>query len=211
MKIENKLERAVSVDEILKKKFDSMNFEGNFHDLIGTPEKAGSWIIWGLSGNGKTRLTLQICKYITKFGKVAYNTLEEGMKLSFQLAIEQTNMKAVSGRFIILSESIEELSYRLTKSRAPKIVIIDSLQYSNLTKKKYTELINKHPRVLFIFISHAEGKNPKGTTADAVRYHSDVKIRVEGYKAFATSRFGGGEPYTIWDEGAQNYWGLEEF
>jgi len=210
MEINNKLKRAVSVDEMLKMKFDVMEFEGEWLNLLGTPERAGSWIIWGHSGNGKTRFTLQLCKYITKFGRVAYNTLEEGKKLSFQRAIKETNMKAVNRKFIIISESIEELTYRLTKPRSPKIVVIDSLQYANMNKKKYADLINRHPKVLFILISHAEGKNPKGTTADSVKYHSDVKIRVEGYKAFATSRYGGGTPYTIWTEGAQDYWGIED-
>lgn len=210
MEINNKLDRAVSVDQMLKMKFDVMNFESEWRDHLGTPERAGSWIIWGQSGNGKTRYTLKLCKYLTIFGRVAYNTLEEGKKLSFQRAIKETNMKAVSRKFIILSESIEELSYRLTKPRAPKIVVIDSLQYANLNKKKYQSLINAHPNVLFIFISHAEGKNPKGSTADAVKYHSDIKIRVQGYKAFATSRYGGGDPFTIWHEGAQDYWGIED-
>src|SRR5690554_1642755 len=210
MQINKTLKRATSIDELLKMKFDTMEFSGEWLDFVGTSEKAGSWIIWGNSGNGKTRFSLQLAKYLSNFGRVAYNTLEEGKKLSFQRAARDTNLKAVNGKMIIISETIEELSHRLKKNRAPKIVIIDSLQYSNLNKNKYSDLINTHPKVLFIFISHAEGKNPKGTTADSVRYHSDVKIRVEGYKAFATSRFGGGEPYTIWDHGAERYWGMEE-
>lgn len=210
MSVNKSLKRATSIEELLKMKFDVMDFSGEWLDFVGTPEKAGSWILWGNSGNGKTRFSLQLAKYLTQFGRVAYNTLEEGKKLSFQRAVKETNLKSVNGKMIVISETIEELSHRLTRNRAPRIVFIDSLQYSNLNKTKYTELINKHSNVLFIFISHAEGKNPKGTTADAVRYHSDVKIRVEGYKAFATSRFGGGEPYTIWDHGAEMYWGMEE-
>ena len=208
MIINNKLQRAVSVDEMLKMKFDVMDFEGDFKSLVGTPECAGSWIIWGQSGNGKTRFTLQLAKYLTKFSRVVYNSLEEGQKLSFQKAVKETNMRSVNGKFIIVNEPIEQLSFRLKKRKAPKIAIIDSIQYSNLDKIKYAKLLNEHPNVLFIFISHAEGKKPKGSTADAVRYHSDVKIHVEGYRAVATSRFGGGTPYTIWEEGAENYWGI---
>lgn len=207
MIINKKIDRAVSVDELLKMKFKIMHFKGEFKALLGTPEKAGTWIIWGKSGNGKTRFTLQLAKYLTKFGKVVYNTLEEGAKLSFQKAVLETDMQSCGNKFQIVSEPIENLSFRLKKQRAPRIAIIDSLQYVKLNKNTYMRLIQKHPNILFIFISHAEGKNPKGDTADAVRYHADVKIHVEGYKAFATSRYGGGEPFTIWKEGASNYWG----
>lgn len=207
MIVNNKLDRAVSIEEMLKMKFKTMNFTGEFYNLIGTPECAGSWIIWGQSGNGKTRFSLQLSKYLSKFSKVVYNTLEEGKKMSFQKAIRESNMMCANGKIMIVSESIEELSFRLSKRRSPKIAIIDSLQYSGLDKSKFKRILEKHPNVLFIFISHAEGKNPKGTTADAIRYHSDVKIRVEGYRAFAISRYGGGEPYTICPERSEVYWG----
>lgn len=208
MIFQNKIDRAVSADELLKMKFKVMKFKYEFKELIGTPEKSGTWIIWGKSGNGKTRFTLQLAKYLSSFVKVVYNTLEEGTKLSFQKAVAETDMQSCGNNFLIVSEPMENLSYRLKRQRAPRVAIIDSLQYSKLNKTSYMKLMEKHPNVLFIFISHAEGKNPKGNTADAVRYHSDVKIHVEGYKAFATSRYGGGAPYTIWKEGAANYWGI---
>lgn len=208
MIISTKIERALGVNELLKKKFKIMRFDGAFKAAIGTPEMAGTWIIWGKSGNGKTNFALQLGKYLTRFGKVVYNTLEEGAKLSFQRAICENDMQTCGNKFLIVSEPILNLSYRLTKQRAPKICIIDSLQYTKLNKASYLQFVKKHPNVLFIFISHAEGKNPKGDTADSVRYHADVKIHVQGYKAFTTSRYGGGQPYTIWEEGAANYWGL---
>ena len=208
MAVKKSLKRAVTVNEITKMKFKTMEFEGEFERMIGTPERSGSWIIWGKSGNGKTRFTLQLCKYLAQFCVVAYNSLEEGIKLSFKKAIEDTNMKAVNNKFIILSESMEELSHRLTKQRAPKIVVVDSFQYSLLNQAKYIELLQAHPSVLLIFISHAEGRNPKGNAAEFVRYNSDVKIHVEGYKAHCISRYGGGETYTIWEHGAEQYWGI---
>ena len=199
--------RAISVDELLKTKFKMMAFDGEFKQSFGTPEMSGSWLIWGNSGNGKTRFTLQLSKYLTKFGKVAYNSLEEGAKLSFKRAIQQTGMITVAKRFIILKgESIEQLTERLTKQKSPNIIIIDSVQYTDLDKKGYKNLINQFPTKLFIFISHADGKNPKGEPAISIRYDADIKVFVQGYKAFVTSRFGGNEPFTIWEEGAMDYW-----
>lgn len=199
--------RAISVDELLKTKFKMMAFDGEFKESFGTPEMSGSWLIWGNSANGKTRFTLQLSKYLTKFGKVAYNSLEEGAKLSFKRAIQQTGMISVAKRFIILKgESIEQLTERLTKQKSPNIIIIDSVQYTDLDKKGYKNLINQFPTKLFIFISHADGKKPLGSTAVAIQYDSDVKVFVQGYKAFVRSRFGGNKPFIIWEEGAMDYW-----
>lgn len=202
-----KIRRAISVDEIIKKNFIEMAFDGEFKESFGTPERSGIWIIWGNSGNGKTRFSMQLAKYLTKFGRVAYNTLEEGARKSMQLAVVETNMREVSKHFIILDrEPIMELKERLRKRKSPDIIIIDSYQYTGLTKREYVELKEEFGNKLFIFISHAEGKNPEGRTAKFVRYDADVKIRVEGYKAFPVSRYGGGEPYTIWHEGAEQYY-----
>ncbi len=199
--------RAISVNQLLCTNFKTMKFEGEFKASFGTPQISRSWLIWGDSGNGKTRFTLQLAKYLTQFGKVAYNSLEEGASLSFKRAIQQTGMVSVAKKFIILKgETITELRERLTKQKSPNIIIIDSVQYTDLDKRTYKSLINEFPTKLFIFLSHAEGKKPTGATANSIRFDADVKIRVEGYKAFTISRFGGQKPFVIWEEGAEEYW-----
>lgn len=203
-----KLKRAVTVGQLLNKKFVEMPFDNQWKDSFGVPEMSGVWIVWGNSGNGKTNLVLQLSKKLSEYGKVAYDTLEEGARKSFQGAVKRSNMKEVANKFIILNrEHISDLKIRLRKQKSPKIVIIDSLQYSGLTRPEYIELKEEFDKHLFIFISHAEGKNPKGSLANFVRYDADVKIRVEGYKAFPVSRYGGGKPYVIWQSGADKYWG----
>lgn len=200
--------KAISVDKLLKMKFKALPFSNEWRESFGTPELRGAWIIFGPSGHGKTRFTLQLIKYLSGFGKAAYNSLEEGAKLSFQKAVQESGLIACGKKVLILSgENKEELKDRLRQPRAPKIVVIDSVQYFDITVLEFKELIDEFEDTLFIFISHADGKHPKGAVADAIRYHSDVKVKVEGYRAFVTSRYGGGEPFTIWHEGAVKYWG----
>lgn len=203
-----KIKRAVSVDQLLKKKFIEMPFEGKWEASFGIPERSGVWIIWGESGNGKTNLALQLAKYLTTFGRVAYDTLEEGARKSFQIAVKRANMKSVATKIIILNrEHLEDLKQRLRRRKSPDIIFIDSIQYSGLTKKDYIDLKEEFAKKLFIFISHADGKNPKGSLANFARYDADVKIRIEGYKAFPTSRYGGNNEFIIWPVGAAEYWG----
>jgi hypothetical protein len=201
------IKRAYSVDQILSKKFIDIKFEDEWLATFGEPEASGVWLIWGQSGSGKSRFCMQLAKELTKYGKVAYNSLEEGARKTMQKNIRECRMHEVKKKFIVLNrEPIEHLKIRLKKKQAPRFVFIDSFQYTGLTRNQYIKLKEEFPDVLFIFISHAEGKEPQGNTAKFVRYDSDIKIRIEGYKAFPTSRYGGGEPYIIWKEGARDYW-----
>ena len=203
-----KIRRAVSVDQLLKKKFIEMPFEGKWEASFGIPERSGVWIVWANSGNGKTNFALQVAKYVSNFGRVVFDTLEEGARKSFQIAVKRANMRSVARHFTILNrEPLNDLKVRLRKRKSPQIIIIDSLQYSGLTKSEYIALKEEFNDKLFIFISHADGKNPKGSLADFVRYDADIKIRIEGYKAFPTSRYGGNSEFVIWPKGAQDYWG----
>lgn len=204
-----RLPRGYAARELIGMKFPTFGFEGSFYDLIGRPQTSGTWIVWGQSGNGKTRFTLQLAKYMTRFAKVAYDTLEEGARLSFQTAVGQSNMLECGSRFLVLHrEPINTLKLRLARKHAPSVVFIDSLQFSGITKAAYIAIKEKFPNVLFVFVSHADGKEPKGSVADFIRYDADVKIRVEGFRAFSVSRYIGlTRPYTIYEAAAVKYWG----
>ncbi len=199
--------RAVSIQRLFSTDIHGLEFTGSWYESIGKPELTGTWLIWGNSGNGKTRFALQLAKYLTTFGKkVAYNSLEEGVSLSMRNAIAECNMQEVSRRFMLLDkEPIAELIIRLEAQRSPQVVVIDSIQYTGMNYSDYKKLRDKFRNKLFILISHAEGSHPAGRVARSIRFDAFVKIWIEGYKAFPMSRYGGGEPYTIWEEGAMNY------
>lgn len=202
--------KTLGVQQFLSINKKTMDFTNDWLDAFGKPEYRGAWIIWGASGSGKTRFALQLCKYLTNFGRVAYNSLEEGDSLSLQRGFRDVNMMEVSRRIILIDrEPISELSERLKKKKSPNIIFIDSFQYTGMKYSDYKKLRSDHPDKLFIFISHADGKEPSGRSARSVRYDCDCKIRVEGFKAIVTSRFmeGVGKPCTIWEEGAARYWG----
>lgn len=205
-----KIKRAVSVDELQRKKFKVIPLEGKFRDLIGTPERSGSWFVFGKTANGKTTFNMQLAKHLTQFGKVEYNTLEEGARMSMQEAIIENRMdECRKGSFKILNKlSIDELKERLRRPRSAKMIIIDSVQYTFISKRGYKALQREFPDVLFIWVSHARGNQPLGTVAEAIWYDADVKIHVLGFKAFSKSRMSRGrltKPYTIWEEGAKDY------
>lgn len=205
--------RALTYKNIENYKPVELEFSGRWEASFGRPEMKGSWLVWGGSGSGKTRFALQLCKYLCRFGRVAYNSLEEGLSKSMKIAFMQAGMKEVDGRFIFLDmENKADLERRLERRKSPDAVIIDSLQYFRMTLSDYERFKRKFPNKLFIFISHTKGGEPKGSVAESIRYDAFVKVWIEGYKAFPVSRYLGGEapPFIIWTQGAEDYWGNNE-
>ena len=206
--------RAISNKNVVNAKFEVAEFDGAFLASFGKPELRGSWIIYGGSGSGKTAFVMQLSKYLTRFRRVSYNSLEQGLSLSLQKAWERVAMEEVGSRIILLAkESLQDLKLRLSKKQSPDIVVIDSVQYwHGLKWSDFTSLKDGYPNKLFIFVSHERGNLPDGKLAQKIRYDSDVKIRVEGYKAFVTTRYEspelgeGGKDFVIWEDGANKYW-----
>lgn len=206
-----KLRKAISVDTLLNTKFIEIPLTGRWKDLIGRPEQSGTWFLKGPSGHGKTTFMLQLVKELTKYGKVLYNSLEEGARLSMQEAVKDQNLSTFEAKRInfLHREPIDLMRKRLQRSRGIHFVVIDSIQYAFMTLKEYKELQAENPKKVFIINSHVEGKKAVGALARTIEYDADVKIDVEGFKAFSRSRGSRGKitkPYTIWEEGAQHYW-----
>lgn len=197
------MKRAYNPTQLDTKRLITMPFDGEWQALMGQPERAGSWLIWGNSGNGKTSFALQLAGYLTRFGRVAYNSLEEGISESLKRNVRINGLVGVKRLILLDKEPMDELVERLRRPKAPNIIIIDSLQYCGMNYREYKQLRDEFRSKLFVFVSHADGKEPAGRTARSVRYDANVKIYIEGYRAYAVSRYGGGEPYIIWQSGAE--------
>lgn len=198
--------RALNIRDIQEYKPTVLDFTGEWLEAVGRPELTGSWILWGNSSNGKTSLALQIAKYMAQFGRVDYNSLEEGLSLSMQQAINQVGMSDIGTGFYLLDkEPIKEMVKRLRKRRSANVIIIDSLQYAGITYQEYKQLMNEFRNKLFIFVSHADGAHPKGNVAKSIRYDANVKMFVENFYTIPQSRYGGGEPFIIWQKGYEDF------
>lgn len=201
------MKRALSVRDILDKRYRTFPFEGKWRDAFGEPERAGVWFIWGNSGNGKSSFVMQLCKELCRYDRVLFDSLEEGSCLTVQNSLRLHGMAEVSRRLAFVQEDMETLKARLRQHKSPGIVVVDSFQYTRMTYRDYIALKETFPEKLFIFISHANGKNPRGDAAVGVMYDATLKIWVEGGVAFSKGRFKGstGE-YVAYPELAARYW-----
>jgi len=203
------MKKALSVDNILNAKFNVMPFDGKWHDAFGNPERTGCITIFGASKNGKTDFAMQFSKYLTKFGRVLYFSVEEGLSKTIQTAIERNKMKEVGSRFVLTGrETLDELKERLRKHRSPDFVVVDSVQFLELKFSEYKLLKSEFPHKLFIYISHEKNKHPDGSAAMKIYRDSNAVCRVEGFRAFPTSRYGGDKYIDIYEKRAIEYWGI---
>jgi hypothetical protein len=205
-----KINRAYSVSNVLSKKFNPLEFSGEWEATLGKPDKAFSAIIWGGTTNGKTEAAIKFAKYLTNFGKVAYDSLEQGLSATIQQALIRNHMDTLGNSFMLLDrEPFDELIIRMNKPKSPDFLFIDSVQYTRITKAQYyqlKELMLKKGKGI-IWISQAKGSLPKGALADDIMFDVDLKLWVEGFKLFPDGRLnGGGEPFVIWAQKAAKYW-----
>lgn len=198
--------RAVSINDLYNKKRNLLKFTGEWLRSFGMPELKGLIFIYGEPRNGKTTFVCMLIKYLTQFGRAAYNSLEEGDSESLRLAFQRVKMHEVKSKIILLDkEKIPDLKERLRKHKAPKIVVIDSIQYARIKFFEWLEITEEFPNVLFIVVSQSRGGKPKGALADDLYFEASIKIKVEGFVAFVTSRYGGSEPFIIYKEKAEKY------
>jgi hypothetical protein len=203
--------KVLGLRQILQKRHKLLEGLGEaFVRSFGQLVEGFVMIVWGQSGNGKSELVMQVVKELMRYGKVLYVGLEEGFESSMQLRIVRNLTLDEHGGGIEFADhnmTYEALMVKLRKKKSPKFVIIDSVQYWKITYEQYQALKEAFPNKGFVFISHAKGKNPSGTTADKIRYDAGVKVRVEGFVGFVVSRYGGSKPFVAWEEGARNHFG----
>ena len=202
--------RSLTAKEILRIHRQNITLTGEWGNCIGTMDRHGVVMIWGNSGNGKTSAVISLCRELCNFGKTLFVSLEEGFSLSFQNTLKRFDMETCGSKFQVIDKATpEELIERLSKPRSAEFVVIDSYQYLGLSYRQYLEFKSKLPNKLLIFLSHADGKQPSGRAAKAVKYDAMLKIWVEGYVAHSNGRFiGPTAKAVIWEQGAYEYWNL---
>jgi hypothetical protein len=201
--------RAFSITQLYTEKYDTFEFEGKWLESFGKPEKSAVWFIQAEVGSGKTTFTAMLCKYLSSFARLAYNAIEEGKSDSLRMAFMRAKIQEGEKRIIGLDkEPTQELMSRLRKQKAPKIVVLDTIQHSDLTKKGYLSLKRQFPDVTWVIISHMDGAVPEGSLAKFIHQDAGIKVTIKGFIAFVKSRYGSQKPFIIWEEGARKFHGL---
>lgn len=194
--------KYISVKELTSRTFRTFNLSRQWTDHLGEVEVGATILIWGESRQGKTSYAVQMAKaFAMGDARTLYMPLEEGPSLSFQRALKNAHAEDARRLMIAPTEMrFEDLDAVMAERTAPDVVVIDSIQYSGINYDDYRSFRNAHPKKTLIFTSHADGRDPRGTTASSIKYDAGVKVFVKDYVANAGSRYGGGKPFEIWPE-----------
>lgn len=203
--------RVLGLKQLLQKKYHFLdNLPEDITASFGRLTDNFTMLVWGISGNGKSNFIMQFMKVIMFYGKVLYIALEEGFEATTQFTADRNLTQELhSGRIEFADHNMtyDALIEKLKKKKSPRFIIIDSIQYWNITYEQYKRLKEIFKRKTFIFISHASGKIPDGKVADKIRYDAGIKVRLEGFIGFIICRYGGNKPFIVWEAGAKKYWG----
>lgn len=198
---------------ITRTKHKTMAFTGKWLESFGEPPVTGSWIIYGTSGSGKTGFALKLAKYLTRFDRVLYWTLEQGNSKTFQNAWKRDKMADCGTGIMVADEdaSFEMIEKSMNQRKGRGILIIDSLtplkgQSFNIVA--YERFRKKMKGKLLIWVSHEKNGIPDTNVGDYIMKLADMKIRVEGFVAMTNTRAGHRmKDFVVWEKGAEEYIG----
>ena len=202
--------RAYSPKEIAGMSIPELPLDGEWEAAFGRPSLYERWFVDGESASGKSSFVMMLAKKLCEYGDVVYWSLEEGAGLSFKRRMQAFNMEAVDGRMlVVVGETLDEFSERLAKRRSPHFVVIDSVQYVGASFRQIRErLLDRFPKKSFVFVSQMYKGEPKGRTANDLKFHSGVKVHTRGFRAYCLGRYtdGAAAYFTIWKEGAVRFY-----
>lgn len=207
--------KKMGLKQMLQKEYKEVaGMSPEMKGALGDIEDAFDVIIWGDSANGKTNFCLemavQICLALNC--KVNYISWEEGHGKSFRDALVRQRVHERLGNLMEIMDggAYDEIRGLVKKNKSAKVWVFDSIQASGWTADQYAalkkECVMSRKKKIFIVISWATGKLPKGATAEAIKFFANIKIRVEKFIAFPTGRYGGNKNYIIWEEGAKRHY-----
>ena len=202
--------RAYSPIEIERLEIPELPLVGEWEKAFGRPSLYERWFIEGESASGKSTFVMMLARMLCDHGSVVYLPLEERVNLSFKRRIKRLNMREVNGRFkVVVGESFDQIVERIAQPRSPQFWIFDSVQYMGVRFSRIKEqLLDRFPRKSFIFVSQSWKGEPKGRTANDLKFDAGVKIQTAGFRAYCSGRYidDVAAYFTIWPEGAARYY-----
>lgn len=198
------MKRAYSPKEIAKKTYKTLPWGGRWEEAFGLPEESSVWFVYGASAQGKSSFVMQLAYELTHYGQVLYLSYEEGVNQSFQERMLRFDLDKKQGWFrVVTNDTLEDLTERLKKRHSAKFIIVDSFQMAYWSYPETEALVKMFPKKSFIFISQVEKGQPTGKPARRLLYLADVKVRVQGFRAYCQGRFNpdSGNSFVVWEEG----------
>lgn len=186
--------RFRNIKNVLDKKYDTLELEGIWKELLGQPEANGLWLISGYEKMGKTTFALIMAEMLGKNKKVGYVIAEQGFDKDFQELLIRLSIGFNKDLKFMEYIPIDELDYVLKKKNQPDIIFLDNLTVyvDELKGGRLLKFIKSNPRKLIILMAHKEKGEVKYATGKLAKRLAKRVIDVEGNIATVDGRTEGG-------------------
>lgn len=188
--------RVASVSNLFKQTFTTLEFDGVYEAVFGSPSDNGAWLIYGNEKNGKTTLALMLSEYMSNKKRILYISAEQGYSdPDFVSACKRVGLKVDNRKLGFLEYTeVEDIEIKLSKRRSADIIFIDNctIYKDVMTSKIVKKLLAKFPTKLFVFIAHEERNEPYSALAKYIAKIAKVIMHVEGLACNCYGRIPGG-------------------
>lgn len=206
------MSRTLSINNLYSQSFTTLEFDGVYEPVFGSPSDNGAWLIFGSEKNGKTTMALILANYLSQQKKTLYLSAEEGTaEPAFVDACKRSGLEANNRNLHFINYiSVDDLSLKLSKRKSASIVFIDNctVYKDELKGGAVKDLLDRHPKKLFIFLAHEERKEPYTSVAKYISKIAKIIIHVEGLACNCYGRIPGGT-LTINEDMATLYHGMK--
>lgn len=169
--------RIICSEDMRKMNFRSLDFKGNWLNLLGQPAVNFKMAVFGKPGQGKSTFCVQLAHYLaTNFGRVLYVSGEEGFSKTLKDKLSRNNAFHKNLRLADFSSGEELLQE--TPPNAFHFVIIDSLNNMEIDVQQLSEIENMFNRSAVITISQTT-KDGKFRGSQEVLHNADITLKVE--------------------------------
>lgn len=176
--------KVMQTSEFVKSIFAQMPFKGKWKAFFGCPTPPFRGMLWGMPGNGKSTLALQLAHYIASDmnKRTLYVANEEGLGATLKEKVERLN---VTHHNLFLTE---ELPSKLSNYDA---LFIDSANHAMLEPEDVNEIAKKHPHLSIITVNQCT-KDGSFRGSNVWEHDVDFSIKcVKGIAENVKNRFGG--------------------
>ena len=186
---------VLSADELQSLDYEKYAFDGDYFEFIGKPAIGFHALVYGLPKSGKSIWSMQFADYLANnFGKVMYVACEEQFKGTLKEKVKDwtTNRSHLDFGKVDTFEEINKLI------QGYNFVIIDSLDYADVSVEEMEQLKRNHPKTSFVTIKQVT-KDGQFRGSQEYAHNCDIIISISDGQAYQKGRFNGGGQMSVFE------------
>jgi predicted ATP-dependent serine protease len=174
--------KIMNLEDFKNLHFKTLDFSihSEYYSLFGSPAENFKLMIYGKSGHGKSTFSVEFAEFLAlNFGRVLYNSSEEGLSKSLQKKVQGIETDLFDLAFC---KSAKELLHELSQPhiKTPRFLFIDSINHMKITIEELQDIINldKNRSIIWLMQTTKTGAF-RGDNEFA--HESDMILKFENY------------------------------